>query len=87
MPSPGRLGLVEASAPANLSLLGWTDEDSTELLWSLSRSPDADLALRTLARLAEDLGDNWSDLDAPPAHRQESARPHVRSRRIVQRSR
>ncbi|MBY6540674.1 bifunctional [glutamine synthetase] adenylyltransferase/[glutamine synthetase]-adenylyl-L-tyrosine phosphorylase [Rhodococcus sp. BP-349] len=64
VPSPGRLGLVEASAPANLSLLGWIDEDSTELLWSLSRSPDADLALRTLARLAEDLGDGWSDLDA-----------------------
>ncbi|KQU02594.1 bifunctional glutamine-synthetase adenylyltransferase/deadenyltransferase [Rhodococcus sp. Leaf7] len=64
VPSPGRLGLVEKSAPANLSRLGWTDEDSTELLWSLSRAPDADLALKTLARLADEQGETWSSLDA-----------------------
>ncbi|MGB3772823.1 MAG: bifunctional [glutamine synthetase] adenylyltransferase/[glutamine synthetase]-adenylyl-L-tyrosine phosphorylase [Rhodococcus sp. (in: high G+C Gram-positive bacteria)] len=63
VPSAGRLGLVEKSAPSTLEHLGWADESSTELLWSLSRSPDADLALRTVARLADELGENWPELD------------------------
>ncbi|WP_315774307.1 bifunctional [glutamine synthetase] adenylyltransferase/[glutamine synthetase]-adenylyl-L-tyrosine phosphorylase [Rhodococcoides kroppenstedtii] len=63
LPSPGRLGLVAETASADLARLGWTGEADVDLLWSLSRSPDADLALRTVVRLAEALGDGWSELD------------------------
>ncbi|ORI13383.1 bifunctional [glutamine synthetase] adenylyltransferase/[glutamine synthetase]-adenylyl-L-tyrosine phosphorylase [Rhodococcus sp. 1168] len=63
VPGPGRLGLVEASAPADLQKLGWVDENSLELLWSLSRAANADLALRTLTRLQDLLGDGFSEVD------------------------
>ncbi len=64
MPSVGRLGLVQPSAPAQLALLGWDTDDHVELLWSLSRAPDADAALHTMVRLAEALGDDWAELNA-----------------------
>lgn len=64
VPSAGRLGLVESSAPADLQTLGWVDTDSIELLWSLSRAPDADLALKTLVKLQENLGADWSELES-----------------------
>ena len=64
MPSPGRLGLVQPSAPAHLAALGWDTDSHLELLWSLSRAPDADVALQTTVRLAEALGDGWRQLDA-----------------------
>ena len=60
----GRLGLVERSAPAHLAELGWDTDSHVELLWSLSRAPNADVALQTLVRLAEALGDDWSRLDS-----------------------
>ncbi len=60
----GRLGLVERSAPAHLAELGWDTDAHVELLWSLSRAPNADVALQTLVRLAEALGDDWSRLDS-----------------------
>ncbi|MET4049115.1 MULTISPECIES: bifunctional [glutamine synthetase] adenylyltransferase/[glutamine synthetase]-adenylyl-L-tyrosine phosphorylase [unclassified Rhodococcus (in: high G+C Gram-positive bacteria)] len=63
VPGPGRLGLVEATAPADLQKLGWVDENSLELLWSLSRAANADLALRTLTRLQDLLGDDFSEVD------------------------
>ena len=53
LPSVGRLGLVEPSAPTDLDQLGWNSDAHIELLWSLSRSPDADVALRTMVRLAD----------------------------------
>jgi [glutamine synthetase] adenylyltransferase / [glutamine synthetase]-adenylyl-L-tyrosine phosphorylase len=53
LPSVGRLGLVEPSAPADLDRLGWNTDAHVELLWSLSRAPDADTALRALVRLAD----------------------------------
>jgi glutamate-ammonia-ligase adenylyltransferase len=59
----GRLGLVEPSAGSQLAGLGWVSDAHVELLWSLSRAPDADVALRAVARLAEALGDGWRDLD------------------------
>ncbi len=62
LPSVGRLGLVEPTAPADLDRLGWNTDAHVELLWSLSRAPDADVALRTMVRLAEALGDDWSEL-------------------------
>ena len=34
-----------------------------ELLWSLSRAPDADSALRTMVRLADALGNGWDELN------------------------
>jgi [glutamine synthetase] adenylyltransferase / [glutamine synthetase]-adenylyl-L-tyrosine phosphorylase len=64
LPSPGRLGLIEAPASADLARLGWTTDDYVELLWSLSRAPDADVALRTMVRLADALGAGWDELNA-----------------------
>lgn len=72
VPSPGRLGLVGEGADAKLAALGWTTVQSIEVLRSLSRAPDADLALTTLSRLKESLdertdlpaGTAWKDLDA-----------------------
>ncbi len=63
LPSVGRLGLVEPAAPDYLATLGWDTDAHVELLWSLSRAPDADSALRTMVRLAEALGDEWQQLD------------------------
>lgn len=64
MPSAGRLGLVQPNAPAQLHALGWDTDAHIELLWSLSRSPDADAALHTVVRLSESLGDGWAELNA-----------------------
>lgn len=64
MPGVGRLGLVERSAPANLAALGWDTDPYVELLWSLSRAPNADIALHAIVRLAEALGDDRQQLDA-----------------------
>lgn len=63
LPSVGRLGLVEPPARADLDRLGWTTDDYIELLWSLSRAPDADTALRTMVRLADALEDGWDELN------------------------
>ena len=64
LPGVGRLGLVEKSAPANLVALGWDTDAHVELLWSLSRAPNADTALHGVVRLAESLGEEWHRLDA-----------------------
>ncbi len=74
LPSVGRLGLVDPRAAADLASLGWYDEQGAngqariELLWSLSRAPDADAALRALVGLAEALdaggGGGWAELSA-----------------------
>ena len=64
MPSAGRLGLLDASATANLADLGWNDDASIDVLWSLSRAPDADHALRALIRLRAAVGESdWSEID------------------------
>lgn len=64
VPSAGRLGLLDPDAAALLRQLAWDNPESVALLWALSRAPDADLALRTLARLQEALGSDWESLDA-----------------------
>ncbi|PTR32117.1 glutamate-ammonia-ligase adenylyltransferase [Rhodococcus sp. OK519] len=64
VPGVGRLGLVEPTAPDELKALGWSNLDGVELLWSLSRAANADLALRTLVRMQEGLGDGWAEFDA-----------------------
>ena len=64
VPSVGRLGLMEPAAPGYLTRLGWNSEAHIELLWSLSRAPDADVALHTLVRLSEALGEDWPLLDS-----------------------
>jgi glutamate-ammonia-ligase adenylyltransferase len=64
LPSVGRLGLVQAQAPAHLDELGWNTDRHVELLWSLSRAPDADSALHTMVRLADALGDEWDALNS-----------------------
>ncbi|WP_440713696.1 bifunctional [glutamine synthetase] adenylyltransferase/[glutamine synthetase]-adenylyl-L-tyrosine phosphorylase [Gordonia sp. FQ] len=64
VPSPGRLGLLEATARADLDTLGWYDEASVGVLWALSRAADADLALKALVRFrqAADAAD-WAEID------------------------
>ncbi|MTE16125.1 bifunctional [glutamine synthetase] adenylyltransferase/[glutamine synthetase]-adenylyl-L-tyrosine phosphorylase [Nocardia aurantiaca] len=64
VPGVGRLGLLEPSASDSLRELAWDNVDSVPLLWALSRSPDADLALLTLIRLREQLGSDWAALDS-----------------------
>lgn len=63
LPSVGRLGLVQPLAPADLERLGWNTDGHVELLWSLSRAPDADVALRTMVRLADALESGWDELN------------------------
>ncbi|MGD1171171.1 bifunctional [glutamine synthetase] adenylyltransferase/[glutamine synthetase]-adenylyl-L-tyrosine phosphorylase [Mycobacterium seoulense] len=67
LPSVGRLGLVDPPAGDRLAQLGWYDHDDqahVDLLWSLSRAPDPDAALRTLIRLAENPDTDWDELNA-----------------------
>lgn len=64
VPSVGRLGLVEPTAAADLTRLGWDTDAHVELLWSLSRAPDADSALQTMVRLADALDADWSQLNS-----------------------
>ncbi|MUL65289.1 bifunctional glutamine-synthetase adenylyltransferase/deadenyltransferase [Mycobacterium sp. CBMA 234] len=62
-PSVGRLGLVAPTARADLDRLGWNTDAHVALLWSLSRAPDADSALRAMVRIAEALDDDWAELN------------------------
>ncbi|OBH79837.1 bifunctional glutamine-synthetase adenylyltransferase/deadenyltransferase [Mycobacterium scrofulaceum] len=67
LPSVGRLGLVDPPAGDRLTQLGWYDHDDqahVDLLWSLSRAPDPDAALRALIRLAENPETGWDELNA-----------------------
>lgn len=63
LPGVGRLGLVEPKAQADLDGLGWNTDAHVELLWSLSRAPDSDTALKAIVRLSEALGSGWTELD------------------------
>ena len=65
VPSVGRLGLVDARA-SEPTWRSWAGirRAHVELLWSLSRAPDADAALCAIVRLAEALGDGWNELNA-----------------------
>lgn len=66
--SLARLGLTDPRAEGVLEKLGWwsqdgpRDEATAPVMWALARSPDPDLALRGIERLAEAVGD-WRDLD------------------------
>lgn len=64
LPGVGRLGLVEPKAQVDLDALGWNTDAHVELLWSLSRAPDADTALKAIVRLSESLGSGWAELNA-----------------------
>ncbi|WP_280206725.1 bifunctional [glutamine synthetase] adenylyltransferase/[glutamine synthetase]-adenylyl-L-tyrosine phosphorylase [Nocardia cyriacigeorgica] len=64
VPGVGRLVLLEPTAAAALAELAWDNIDGIPLLWALSRAPDADLALNTIIRLREALGDEWAELDS-----------------------
>lgn len=67
LPSVGRLGLIDPPAGERLAQLGWTERDDQahiDLLWSLSRAPDADAALRALVRLSENPESEWDELNA-----------------------
>jgi glutamate-ammonia-ligase adenylyltransferase len=65
----GRLGLVDPLAGERLAQLGWyrSDKDDrahVDLLWALSRAPDADAALLALVRLSENPDTGWDELSA-----------------------
>ncbi len=66
--SPARLGLSDASTDLLVRIGWWRDgeirEGAAAALWALSRSPDPELALRTLGRLADSTGADWEELDA-----------------------
>jgi glutamate-ammonia-ligase adenylyltransferase len=68
-PSLARLGLTDdGAADTLLTRLGWwrngqVRPDAEDALWALSRAPDPNLALRTLARLGNALGEGWAELD------------------------
>ncbi|OIN79654.1 bifunctional [glutamine synthetase] adenylyltransferase/[glutamine synthetase]-adenylyl-L-tyrosine phosphorylase [Mycobacterium malmoense] len=67
LPSVGRLGLVDPPAGERLAQLGWSDQDDqahVDLLWSLSRAPDPDAALRALVRLSDNPDAGWDELNA-----------------------
>ncbi|MFZ1177177.1 MAG: bifunctional [glutamine synthetase] adenylyltransferase/[glutamine synthetase]-adenylyl-L-tyrosine phosphorylase [Mycobacterium sp.] len=67
LPSVGRLGLLDPPAGKRLAQLGWYDHDDqayVDRLWSLSRAPDADAALRALVRLSENADTGWDELNA-----------------------
>ncbi|WP_109552024.1 bifunctional [glutamine synthetase] adenylyltransferase/[glutamine synthetase]-adenylyl-L-tyrosine phosphorylase [Mycolicibacterium boenickei] len=63
LPSVGRLGLVHPQASAHLEQLGWNTESHVELLWSLSRAPDADIALLSMVRLTDALESGADELN------------------------
>ena len=64
-----RLGLTEPWAEETLTALGWwvagrPARSAESVMWALARSPDPNLALRTLERLAESDPAQWRALDA-----------------------
>jgi glutamate-ammonia-ligase adenylyltransferase len=64
-----RLGLTGPRADEILTTLGWWAGDAPapgaeNLMWALARSPDPDLALRTVDRLAGSDAREWKDCDA-----------------------
>ncbi|MDT7714250.1 MAG: [glutamine synthetase] adenylyltransferase / [glutamine synthetase]-adenylyl-L-tyrosine [Pseudonocardiales bacterium] len=66
--SLARLGITDGGAAETLTRLGWwrngqVRRDAEDTLWALSRAPDPNLALRTLARLGHAIGDGWVELD------------------------
>ncbi len=67
--SLARLGLTERRAAQILHGLGWWAGDgpasgAEQVMWALARSPDPDLALRTVERLADAAGSGWVEVDA-----------------------
>ncbi|HEY2207227.1 MAG TPA: bifunctional [glutamine synthetase] adenylyltransferase/[glutamine synthetase]-adenylyl-L-tyrosine phosphorylase [Pseudonocardia sp.] len=63
-----RLGLTEPWAEDSLIALGWWADGrpvraAEPVMWALARSPDPNLALRAVERLAEAAGPEWSALD------------------------
>src|SRR5690606_39228238 len=66
--SIARLGFTDPRADQVLTELGWWAGDgpasgADAVMWALARTPDPDLALRTLERLAVAAPD-WADCDA-----------------------
>ncbi|MDT7578809.1 MAG: [glutamine synthetase] adenylyltransferase / [glutamine synthetase]-adenylyl-L-tyrosine, partial [Pseudonocardiales bacterium] len=64
-----RLGLSGPRAEETLTALGWWAGDTPapgaeNIMWALARSPDPDLALRTVDRLAGADAREWKDCDA-----------------------
>lgn len=63
LPAPASLGLVGPHAVEDLDWLGWTDAEAIDLLWTLAGAGDPDLALNSMRRLGEALGEDRAELD------------------------
>ncbi len=66
--SLARQGFTDDGAAGSLARLGWwrdgqIHEGAEHAVWALSRAPDPNLALRTLTRLANAIGDGWAELN------------------------
>jgi glutamate-ammonia-ligase adenylyltransferase len=64
-----RLGLTGPRAETTLTTLGWWADDqpapgADDVMWALARSPDPDLALRAVDRLASADARLWKECDA-----------------------
>ena len=61
-PSPAALGLTGPHAADDIAELGWNQPESTSLLWLLSDVGDPELALNSLYRLVQAVGEEKSEL-------------------------
>lgn len=57
LPSPGTLGLSRPTAAQDLKDLGWDTQQTLPLVWCIAATGDPDLALNTMVRIYEALGD------------------------------
>src|SRR2546423_743290 len=69
VPSAARFGLTDGRAEEALRAAGWWGDEGPvaerdAVFGALSRSPDPDLALRSVSRLRESDVDGWVELDA-----------------------
>lgn len=63
-PSTAALGLTGPHAASDIEWLGWDNEHSLDLLWTLAGAGDPNLALNALHRLGVAMGDDFDELNA-----------------------
>lgn len=61
LPSPGTLGLSRPTAAQDLKDLGWDTEAALPLVWCIAAAGDPDLALNTMVRIYDAIGETERD--------------------------
>lgn len=61
LPSPGTLGLSRPTAAQDLKDLGWDTEATLPLVWCIAAAGDPDLALNTMVRIYDAIGETERD--------------------------